>query len=66
MVRKLMQSVGKPPKLLNLLCLPLLRVVLAVTPALLAPAGSSSGEVVPRLVQFNRVRNDENSRAELA
>ena len=44
---------------LNLLDLALLRVVLAVSPALLAPSGSVSGAVVLRLVQPDRVRKRE-------
>ena len=44
---------------LDLLDLALLRVVLAVSPALLAPSGSVSGAVVLRLVQPDRVRKRE-------
>ena len=50
---------GKLPKPLDLLDLALLRVVLAVSPALLAPSGSVSGAVVLRLVQPDRVRKRE-------
>ena len=56
-----MHSVGKLHKPLDLLGLPLLFVVLAVSPALLAPAGSSSGEAVLKLVKSDRVREGENS-----
>ena len=60
-----MHSVAKRSNPADLQKLPSLRVVLAVSLALITPAGTSSGEVLLRSVHSDRVRSHEISASSL-
>ena len=60
-----MHSVAKRSNPADLQKLPLLHVVLAVSLALITPAGTSSGEVLLRSVHSDRVRSHEISASSL-